>query len=497
MIIKKILISFILCLIAQVQAYTQSDLRVGIGLRTIEADDQYCDESFIAGYESAGGHWSGSLTKIESLTGAGMEDTSLSGGYDLLTWNSGGDPTYNQLALGLNSSRGLQYFIPAGSNLYRLQSNTRPLLDQIICGAGYDSNNTGYSCEFWDRDPYRWDDTVIRIVKGGTQFTITKVIRVSSTVIGIRFSGDSLNVNGFEHGFPIRIVGLSGTDISPLPSGLYYPTYGSGGYLIFSINTSSGTIGAEQAPSAGTIKTGTADNRILIRTSHWNYPFNGYAYTIFGVTGFTNNPNRPFPIFTQNNDGYGDKFEVVYDIGSGSYTGGGRVSNSTQSYTTPYIAGKIAFIKDSVEHLLRRPCSWWEARYRARMTASENGTYHVYNGYGRINVLKAIRYRGNIPGDGHSTLKIGKVRLERTAAGVVLQFDLVQNATHYIIFNNGTPIDTITAASYLDYGVYPVSRTNSRVPNKYSYVALRDNLMSEESVPVVLPYYYYKKMRIK
>lgn len=475
----------------------QSSIRVGIGLRTVEADDPYCDESFIAGYESAGGHWSGDLTVQEVISGEGLEDTALANDYDMLTWNSGGDYAWNQAGLGLNCSRGLQYFIPAGSNLYRLQSNTRPLLDQIICGAGYDSNNTGYSCEFWDRDPYRWDDTVIRIVKGGTQFTITNVIRISSTQIGIRFAGDSLNVNGFEHGFPIRIVGLTGTDISPLPSGLYYPTYGSGGYLIFSINTSSGTIGLEQTPSTGTIKTGTADNRILIRTSHWNFPFNGYAYTIFGVTGFTNNPNRPFPIYTQNADGYGDKFEVIHDVGSGSYTGGGQVSNSSQSYATPYIAGKLAFIKDSVENLLGRYCSWWEARYRARMTASENGIYDPVSGYGRINVLRAIRYRAPIPGDPHAVTRIGKIKAERLGKNVLINFDLVENATQYRVYCNGTPIDTIEARTYINYGLYPLNRTNSRSPNKYTYTAMRDNVESLESEPAVMPYYYYKKMRIK
>ena len=496
MIIKKILMSFMFCLIAQV-AYTQSDLRIGIGLRTIEADDQYCDESFIAGYESAGGHWSGSLTKIESLSPAAMEDTSLSGGYDLLTWNSGGDPTYIQLALGLNSSRGLQYFIPAGSNLYRYRSHTRPLLDQIICGAGYDSNNTGYSCEFWDRDPYRWDDTVIRIVKGGTQFTITKVIRISSTSIGIRFSGDSLNVNGFEHGFPIRIVGLTGTDISPLPSGLYYPTYGSGGYLIFSINTSSGTIGLEQTPSAGTIKTGTADNRILIRTSHWNYPFNGYAYAIFGVTGFANNPNRSFPIYTQNVDGYGDKFEVIHDIGTGSYTGGGRVSNNSQSYATPYIAGKLAFIKDSIENQRGRPCSWWEARYRARMTASEGGVYDQYSGYGRVNVLSAINYIGEIPTDPNGIIgDFSAITYSRVGDQLVIFFQPITNATHYEIYNNNNLIHTLAASLFGGYSVIELYRTKRDNPMKIWVRAYRDKEYSE-SYKVTIPYYKYGKIRVR
>ncbi|MEP7145445.1 MAG: hypothetical protein ABI792_00400 [bacterium] len=64
-----------------------------------------------------------------------------------------------------------------------------------------------------------------------------------------------------------------------------------------------------------------------------------------------------------------------------------------QSYAHAYIAGQIVFIKDYLK------CSWWEARYRARVTGSENNIYHTYNGFGKINIYNAIRYQGAIPND--------------------------------------------------------------------------------------------------
>lgn len=90
-------------------------------------------------------------------------------------------------------------------------------------------------------------------------------------------------------------------------------------------------------------------------------------------------------------------------------TGGGDANNETgydieffdndptghepdlSSYSNAYIAGKIAKIKYTLN------CSWWEARYRARVTASRNGVWSNENGYGVIDVTAAINYYGNIP----------------------------------------------------------------------------------------------------
>lgn len=57
------------------------------------------------------------------------------------------------------------------------------------------------------------------------------------------------------------------------------------------------------------------------------------------------------------------------------------------------ICGKILKIKDVLA------CTWWEARYRARQTASNSGTWDKFNGYGQINVAAAIAYAGAIADD--------------------------------------------------------------------------------------------------
>jgi len=63
------------------------------------------------------------------------------------------------------------------------------------------------------------------------------------------------------------------------------------------------------------------------------------------------------------------------------------------SYSNGYIAGKLCKIRDSLG------CSFWEARYRARITASNSGIWNAVDGYGIINVSAAIAYSGSIPSD--------------------------------------------------------------------------------------------------
>jgi len=63
------------------------------------------------------------------------------------------------------------------------------------------------------------------------------------------------------------------------------------------------------------------------------------------------------------------------------------------SYSNAHIAGKLLKIKLSLD------CSWWEARHRARMTASRSGIWDPVDGYGIIDVAAAIAYSGEIPSD--------------------------------------------------------------------------------------------------
>lgn len=63
------------------------------------------------------------------------------------------------------------------------------------------------------------------------------------------------------------------------------------------------------------------------------------------------------------------------------------------SFSNGFIAGQIYAIKTSLD------CEWWEARYRARMTASEGGVWDEVDGFGLIDVDAAVLFSGEIPND--------------------------------------------------------------------------------------------------
>lgn len=62
-------------------------------------------------------------------------------------------------------------------------------------------------------------------------------------------------------------------------------------------------------------------------------------------------------------------------------------ASAESSYSNGVVAGKLYTIKTTLN------CSWWEARYRARLTASNLGVWNKYDGYGRIDVQRAIEDR--------------------------------------------------------------------------------------------------------
>jgi hypothetical protein len=471
--------------------------RVNISLGSDFDDDPYCDESFILGYESAGGTWTGELTFLENQSNEHVLDSLHPDNYDVLTINY--TPLDNILRYTPNSSRGLQYILPSGSNNYLDRTGTNVHSVPIICGSGFFSNVTGYGCEFWDRDPFGYNDTIINIIQGGTVFNITGITRVSSTQIMLTIAGNVDNAAGFEHGIPIRISGLSGTDISPLPSGLYYLSDAGSNNLYFNFSTTSGTLSTVQNPSAGTFKYGTNDNYTFIRTTNWNLFFINFGYTIYGVTGFENNPNGDFGIANWvNEDSYGDKFEIVHNLGAGTYTGGGHTTFNSQSYSTPYIAGKISFIKDSVSNRYSRECSWWEARYRARMTASGGGVFDTISGYGRIDVMAAINYRGNIPDDPFTTLgNIGNISAERRGNYINVEFEPVENALYYDVYLNQKLMNTFSVESGIYSKSYSLAYRNRRYPNSVYYIARRGDQLSKESEKAVIQLPYFRRIKIK
>lgn len=83
---------------------------------------------------------------------------------------------------------------------------------------------------------------------------------------------------------------------------------------------------------------------------------------------------------TQNDNSYGNGLEFWDVAGAVSWANG-------------IIAGKLLYIKE------QRNCTWWEARYAARQTASNGGTWDINNGYGKIDTAAAIAWSGTVPAD--------------------------------------------------------------------------------------------------
>lgn len=95
----------------------------------------------------------------------------------------------------------------------------------------------------------------------------------------------------------------------------------------------------------------------------------------------------------QNNTGYGNGLEF-WD--NEEY----NIPADESSFSTPIICAKILTIMEA------RNCTFWEARYCARITADRNEPnrpantiWHNLNGFGKINVANAIAYNGSIPAD--------------------------------------------------------------------------------------------------
>lgn len=103
----------------------------------------------------------------------------------------------------------------------------------------------------------------------------------------------------------------------------------------------------------------------------------------------------------RNNTAYGNGLEFWdYDLSQAQ-----EPTPDQSSFSNGIILGKLLKIKHTLN------CSWWEARWRARITADRNEPnretfpWDLKNGYGRINVEKAINFKGYIPPDpyAHST----------------------------------------------------------------------------------------------
>ena len=156
---------------------------------------------------------------------------------------------------------------------------------------------------------------------------------------------------------------------------------------------------------------------------------------------------------------------------------GTQRDDDASSFSNGIILGKLLKIKDELN------CTWWEARYRARMTADRNEPNRVTsfwdyrNGYGKINVASAIAFVGVIPAD---IYYIAPIVPEPPQLGVISILSAINvngkitgtigeviNSTSYIIFKNGEFLFQINSLTFNDYIAY------SNNTYRYTYKAVR------------------------
>jgi len=378
------------------------------------------ESSFISGYESAGGTWSGEIL-ISSTDQPLFEpsedmDAALEYAYQngvtLFTRPSNGS-TYNGL-IDKYYELGIQCVMPAGDNAYESIPFDSTLKRAVIIGAGRDINQTGRYIEFFDQDPAH----IIRNIANLSQ------------------SGSKAFVQGNNIGG------------NPDASGV-------------------------------------------------NLYFVNWAVLIEGVTGFQHNPSGVYKITDFIDDGWYNKYKFTFNLGTGSYTGGGTARMDFSSNSGPYIAGKMAFIKDTLN------CSWWEARYRMRKTASNSESYTTANGYGIPDAAAAIEFEGVIIADPGKVIgSVGNISVQRYSEDHVgININAVDNAAEYEIFENGelltTKFPTIHNTGIIPHHFTIKRRYKSEGGHHYKYRALRGSQYTAFSSEKKVNYLNFKQFLYK
>ena len=426
-------------------------------------DDPYCADAFVLGYESEGATWTGEITTKEYINLRSSDFDEVEVGFDITTTNTDGSYSNSfNIARLKNYQRGFFGVFPSGSNIFHYHSyplNSFPCY--VVTGNGEDNNLGGYLAEFIGKDPIAITTNIEYIIPSGAfEYNVISLKRLTPTVehhriIVLRIAKDAVNEKffggDFGRGMPFRVsVAITGTDITPLPSGTIYAydCVETGSYIDLYFEPAvltTGTLDLEQGVTTGKIKLKTSDANILIKTNRDGggtgfFAITGWGVALKGITGFDDNPNGAFEIkeFLGEIDGWYDKIEVAHTTGVGVYTGGGTLRVDTQSYSTPYIAGQLAYIKDALETQRGEPVSWWEVRFRARITATSSTD--GYSAFGKINPRQAISYKGYVLPDPFFNLgEVGAITIRKLSRNIYrVTVTGVLNATIYDLYRDDT-----------------------------------------------------------
>ena len=148
-----------------------------------------------------------------------------------------------------------------------------------------------------------------------------------------------------------------------------------------------------------------------------------------------------------------------------------------QSYSVPYIAGKMCYIKE------QRGGDWQDTIGACILTASEGGVFDEINGYGIIDVTAASDVL--IDTDLETPVLVGT---ETSAGNFQLTWNEIPFAKEYEVYFQNELLDTVTAqlTIYAD----TLSRQSKGKKNHYKIRAKNGDVYSEFSNIVEYDYYY-------
>lgn len=192
-----------------------------------------------------------------------------------------------------------------------------------------------------------------------------------------------------------------------------------------------------------------------------------------------------------------DKNNTAYGNGLEFWDQDLNVSDTSDesSFSNGYVLGKILKIKDTLA------CTWWEARYRARINADRNESnrllsyWDIYNGFGKINVDNAIAFTGHgalpedpyyivIPEPEPSLGAIGTITAINNNGKITGTIEAVENAEEYIVYKNDVELLRLGASvlSFVD-----VIETSESVIS-YTYKAIYGD--QETAISAAASVYY-------
>ena len=481
---------------------------------TTEADEPDAVDNFIAGYESNGATWEGTIDVQENIENGDfldydVIDSYINSGYDIVIRNTGLAQNSSNPYMQYAKDRGLLFVVPAGLNIHADLNDDYPdyvYTDKfvpVVCGSGLQDvgNATSYPCYFFDDSTERSGNDIEQLTQCGTNYTVTHIQRRSASIIAIKINiTGALSQTGFtDHGIPLVFDNMSGSDILPLPDGTKYTSFADGdattGIFYVKHNTTSGTIStgftvSDMQSCTGDITFGSTNTDLaLMKVSDYiilvNADSTKNGFTIQGVTGFSNNPNGLMSVYSAlEDDGFGDKFLIEHSLGSGSYNNDGTLYYITQSYATPNIAGKLLYIKSV------RGGTWADTIAAARVTASNENEYDEVDGYGYIRPEKAIDTLL------FTTMETPELELQITGeTSGILTWNKIDFADYYEIYFRGELLYTIQADTRTKSITVP--RSSKARLNLYKIRAVNENETTEFSNEVEFPYYYYSGILVK